>query len=143
MKNPFGAGIYIKDIAEVKDTYEDADSYARLDGRNVITLNVIKGSGKNLINASEKIHEIIDEMQATEFPDGLNVITTAEQADNTEVTETFMLVQGANINFDQDGNYHSVMDASSIMLLIDSLIQERGLEPAKYIKAPQAAYSSK
>ncbi len=86
VKNPFGAGIYIKDIAEVKDTYEDADSYARLDGRNVITLNVVKGSGKNLINASEKIHEIIDEMQANEFPDGLNVITTAEQADNTKVT---------------------------------------------------------
>lgn len=86
VKNPMGAPIYIKDVAEVKDTYEDADSYARLDGRNVITLNVIKGSGKNLINASDKINEIIAEMRANEFPDGLNVITTAEQADETRVT---------------------------------------------------------
>lgn len=86
VKNPFGAALYIKDVAEVKDTYEDADSYARLDGRNVITLNVVKGSGKNLINASDKIQEIIADMRANEFPDGLNVITTAEQADGTRVT---------------------------------------------------------
>lgn len=77
------------------------------------------------------------------FEPGGSVHTFMVPADNTEVTETLMIVQGANINFDQDGNYHSVMDASSIMLLIDSLIQERGLEPAKYIKAPQAVYSVK
>lgn len=86
IKNPMGAPIFLKDIAEVKDTYEDAESFARLDGRNVITLNIIKGSGKNLINASEKIHDIVDDMKANELPDGLSVITTAEQAEGTKVT---------------------------------------------------------
>ena len=86
VRNPRGASIYLRDVAEVKDTYEDPESFARLDGRNVITLNVVKGAGKNLINASDKINEIIDEMQAEELPKELNVILTADQSENTRVT---------------------------------------------------------
>ncbi len=86
VKNPMGASIYLRDIAEVKDTYEDPESFARLDGRNVITLNVVKGAGKNLINASDKINEIIDKMKAEELPKELSVILTADQSENTRVT---------------------------------------------------------
>jgi len=64
-------------------------------------------------------------------------------ADNTEPTETLMVVTGANINFDQDGNFINVMDANDIMSLIENLIEERGLEPAKYITAKAADYSTK
>ena len=86
VKNPMGAAIYLRDIAEVKDTYEDPESFARLDGRNVITLNIIKGAGKNLINASDKINEIVAEMQANELPKELSIKLTADQSDNTRVT---------------------------------------------------------
>jgi multidrug efflux pump len=86
VKNPFGATVYVKDIAEVKDTYKDQESFARLNGKNVITLNVIKAGGQNLIEATNKIHDIIKEMQAAEFPRELSVVTTGEQADKTETT---------------------------------------------------------
>jgi multidrug efflux pump subunit AcrB len=86
VKNPMGAAIYLRDIAEVKDTYEDPESFARLDGRNVITLNIIKGAGKNLINASDKINEIIEEMQVNELPKELSIKLTADQSENTRVT---------------------------------------------------------
>jgi multidrug efflux pump len=86
VKNPFGASVYIKDIAEVKDTYKDQESFARLNGKNVITLNVIKASGQNLIEATDKIHEQIKELQAGELPRELSVITTGEQADTTRTT---------------------------------------------------------
>ena len=46
-----GAIVYLKDIAEIKDAYEEKSSYARLEGKNVISLNVIKRSGENLISA--------------------------------------------------------------------------------------------
>lgn len=49
-----GGKIYLKDIAEVVDTNGEEESFARLDGKNVITLNVIKRSGENLIIASMK-----------------------------------------------------------------------------------------
>ncbi len=86
VKNPFGASIYLKDIAEVKDTYKEQESFARLNGKNVITLNIIKASGKNLIEASEKIHSIIDELKKKEFPSELSIVTTGEQATTTKTT---------------------------------------------------------
>jgi multidrug efflux pump subunit AcrB len=86
VKNPFGASIYLKEIAEVKDTYKEQESFARLNGKNVITLNIIKASGKNLIEASDKIHDIIKELKATEFPAELSIVTTGEQATTTKTT---------------------------------------------------------
>lgn len=86
VKNPQGSSIYLKDIAQVKDTYKEKESYARLNTKNVITLNVIKGSGKNLIEASDKIDEIIKEMQKDELPKELSVIVTGDQSDATRTT---------------------------------------------------------
>ncbi|MBL7764543.1 MAG: efflux RND transporter permease subunit [Chitinophagaceae bacterium] len=86
VKNPFGANVSIKDIAEVKDTYKEQESFARLDGQNVITLNVIKRAGKNLIDASDKIRAIVDETKSKELPKELNVVLTGDQSDATRTT---------------------------------------------------------
>lgn len=86
IKSPRGANIYLRDIAEVKDTYKDQESFARLEGKNVITMNVIKASGKNLIDASDKIDEIIKEMKASELPKDLNVVVTGDQSEKTRTT---------------------------------------------------------
>lgn len=81
-----GAQVYLRDIAEVVDGHEEQESYARLDGENVITLNVIKRSGENLIDASDKINAIVDDMMANYFPPGLKSTITADQSDTTRVT---------------------------------------------------------
>ncbi len=81
-----GAVVYLRDIAEVKDGFEEQESYARLNGKSVITLNVIKRSGQNLIDASDKIVKIVDDMKKTYLPKGLDVIITADQSDSTRVT---------------------------------------------------------
>lgn len=81
-----GATVFLKDIATIRDGFKEKESYARLDGKNVITLNVVKRSGQNLIDASDKIHDIIKEMEASNFPKGLNVTITGDQSDNTRVT---------------------------------------------------------
>lgn len=81
-----GATVYLKDIAEVKDGFAEQASYGRLDHKNVITLNVIKKGGENLIAASDQIYEIIDELKETEFPDNLTIKVTGDQSDETRVT---------------------------------------------------------
>ncbi|MCW3461986.1 efflux RND transporter permease subunit [Chitinophaga nivalis] len=81
-----GATVYLKDIANVVDGFLEQESFARLRGKNVITLNVIKQSGKNLIDASDKIQEIKADMEANYFPKGLNVTITADQSKSTRVT---------------------------------------------------------
>ena len=76
------------------------------------------------------------------FEPGGSIHTFVVPEDNTEVTETLMVVEGTNVNFDPEGNYHSVLDASSILLLIDHLVQERGLEPARYIRPEYPNYTA-
>jgi multidrug efflux pump len=81
-----GAIIYLKDIAEVKDGFEEKESYARLDHKNVISLNVVKRSGENLINAADKIKAIAERMEKTDFPPGLKVTITGDQSEETRTT---------------------------------------------------------
>jgi len=81
-----GARIYLQDIAEIKDTHKDRESYARLNGNNVITLNVIKKSGENLLDASDKIKEITQELKKTKFPSNLDVVITGDQSRYTRTT---------------------------------------------------------
>jgi len=84
-----GAKTYLKDILEkggVKDTYKEAESFARLNGKNVITLNVIKRGGMNLIDASDKIQELITLQQKTKLPEGLKITITGDQSDATRTT---------------------------------------------------------
>ena len=86
VKTPTGASVYLKDIAEVKDAFKEQESYARLYGKNVITLNVKKRSGENLIEASDKISALIAELKQSSLPKSLAVTTTGDQSDQTRVT---------------------------------------------------------
>ncbi|MEI7490090.1 MAG: efflux RND transporter permease subunit [Bacteroidota bacterium] len=86
LKSSSGATVYIKDIAEVRDSYKEQESFARFEGKNVITLNVIKKSGANLLNASDKIKGIIKDMQKTSYPPDLKVELTGEQSRFTRST---------------------------------------------------------
>jgi multidrug efflux pump len=87
VKSSSGGLIYLKDIATIKDTYKEKESYARYNGKNVITLNVIKRSGENLIAASDKIRESLAEMRETgRLPKELKTDITADMSDNTRVT---------------------------------------------------------
>jgi multidrug efflux pump len=81
-----GGKIYLKDIADVLDTHEEQASFARLNGKNVITLNVIKRGGKNLINASDKINDIVKDFENNILPKGVGITITADQSDNTRTT---------------------------------------------------------
>ena len=81
-----GAVVKLKDIANIVDGYKEKESYARLGHKNVITLSVVKRSGENLINASDKVRAIVDDLQKTKFPEKLKVTLTGDQSDQTRTT---------------------------------------------------------
>jgi multidrug efflux pump len=81
-----GATVYLKDIAEVKDDFKEKESFARLEHENVITLNVIKKSGENLIDASDKIKAIAARYEKEVFPEGVKITFTGDQSDKTRTT---------------------------------------------------------
>ncbi|REK06648.1 MAG: AcrB/AcrD/AcrF family protein [Bacteroidetes bacterium] len=81
-----GKAVYLKDIAEVKDSYREQESYARLDKQNVITLNVIKRKGENLIEASDKISALIKDLKENKWPKDIKVTLTGDQSAQTRLT---------------------------------------------------------
>ena len=86
VRSSTGAEMYLKDIADVVDSHKEKETFARLEGKNVVTLNVIKRSGENLIDASDKIYAIIDEMKEQNFPPDLKITVTGDQSSKTRIT---------------------------------------------------------
>src|SRR5688500_16312165 len=86
VRNTSGNPIYLKDIATIKDTTKEKESYARLDGKNVITLNIIKRAGENLIETAEQIQKIVSEMKESQFPPSLDVVITGDQSKLTKTS---------------------------------------------------------
>ncbi|GAA4352280.1 efflux RND transporter permease subunit [Hymenobacter saemangeumensis] len=85
VKNLNGAAVRLGDIATVQDGFKDRESYARLDGKTAITLNVVKRQGENLIDASDKIKKIIADSK-TQLPKELNITVTGDTSNDTRVT---------------------------------------------------------
>ena len=86
IKSSSGAIVYIRDIADVKDAFKEQESFARFNGKNVITLNVVKKSGENLLNASDEIKGLIADLKKNSFPPDLIVDITGDQSKFTRST---------------------------------------------------------
>ena len=67
------APVYLRDIATVTFGYKEKTSIARSDGFPVVSLDVIKKKGQNLLFASEKIYDILDEAKENVLPSNLKV----------------------------------------------------------------------
>lgn len=86
VRNSQGQPIYLRDIAEVRDTVKETESYSRLNGKKVITLNVIKRAGENLIETANDIKRAVDELKAASFPQDLNVFITGDLSKTTQTS---------------------------------------------------------
>lgn len=60
--------VYLNDVAEVIDGFEEPTSFSRSEGLPVVTLEVVKRSDENLLDASDKINTILDEAKGTYLP---------------------------------------------------------------------------
>ncbi len=74
--------VYLKDIANVNFGYESRTSYARSDRLPVISLDVIKRRGENLLAASDEIKVILEET-TTLLPPDLKVSLFNDQSVST------------------------------------------------------------
>lgn len=83
VKNEDGHIVYLNDVAKVTDTYEERESFARESGDPVVTLDVTKRSGENLLDASDKIKGIIEEAKQNRFPEDLRITINNDQSKQT------------------------------------------------------------
>lgn len=76
--------IYVRDVATVDFGFVDRNSYARLDGSAVVTLDIVKRSGENVIETSEAVKAAIAELEPT-FPPSTVVKVTGDQSEDIRV----------------------------------------------------------
>ncbi|MEP9414223.1 2,4'-dihydroxyacetophenone dioxygenase family protein [Gordonia sp. VNQ95] len=62
-------------------------------------------------------------------------------ATNTEDTVVLFSITGANVNFNEDGSFHSVLDAALIAHLTGALSEAQDLGPINYITGGFAGYT--
>ena len=54
------AVVRIRDVATLRQTYKDAESYARINGRPAVALEVSKRTGENIIDTVAKIRTVVE-----------------------------------------------------------------------------------
>ncbi len=76
-----GKPVYIRDVAEVVDGYKERSTISRLDEKPVVTLSITKKSGENILAATDKIRNLINEQQESGFlPKNLDVRITDDNS---------------------------------------------------------------
>lgn len=82
VKSEKGNIVYLRDVGTVEYGFKDRDSYARLDHKNVVSLQVVKKSGENLLSTIDQVFDILDQAHETKMiPDNLVVTITNDQSD--------------------------------------------------------------
>ncbi|MBI9033802.1 MAG: efflux RND transporter permease subunit [Bacteroidales bacterium] len=82
VKHEKGNIVYLHDVAEVKYGFEEPDSFARLNKQSVVSLQVVKKGGENLLTATKKIFKILEEAKEVgDIPQDLNITISNDQSD--------------------------------------------------------------
>ncbi len=71
--------VHFKDIAEVRRTYKDAESVARLNGKPALAIEVIQRSRANVIDTIAEVNRVIDEERAY-WPAEIDIVASRDKS---------------------------------------------------------------
>jgi multidrug efflux pump len=71
--------VHFKDIAEVRRTYKDAESVARLNGKPALAIEVVQRSGANVLETIAEVKRVIATEQAY-WPPDLDIIASRDKS---------------------------------------------------------------
>ncbi|BBK31757.1 multidrug resistance protein [Allostella humosa] len=78
------AVVRVRDVAEVRRTYKDRESYARVNGQPAIALEVSKRIGQNIIETIDEVRRVTNEEKAR-WPDNVVVGFTQDKSDDIKM----------------------------------------------------------
>jgi multidrug efflux pump len=73
------SSVTLKDVAQVRRTFVDPYSYARMNGQPTMAIDVKKRVGTNLIDTNQKVKEIVEKAQKT-WPAGVHATFMFDQS---------------------------------------------------------------
>lgn len=73
-----GAPVYLRDLADISDTFKDRDSVSRLDGEPCVTVTLKKRAGENAVRLIRDVRRIMD---THPLPPGIRLTVVMDQSD--------------------------------------------------------------
>ena len=71
--------ITFRDIASIKRTFEDRQTYANVNGSNSVTIEVSKRIGENIIDTIDQVKEVVS-ASSTNFPSSIKILYSQDQS---------------------------------------------------------------
>lgn len=89
VKSEKGNIVYLRDVANVSYAFKDRDSYAYLGGQPVVSLQVVKKGGQNLLSTVDQVMDVIHLGQGNGMiPENLSVTITGDQSEMVKMQLT-------------------------------------------------------
>jgi CzcA family heavy metal efflux pump len=122
LKMQNGKPIHLRDVAKVDYSFEDRQTYARLNGTEVVSLAVRKRAGENLLRITDEVKKIVKDAQV-ELPKGIKLDISNDQSkfvtrmvkelENSIITGMFLVVMSLFMFF---GFKNSLLISTAIPL---------------------------
>lgn len=78
--------VYLRDVADVIYSFEDPTSFARLNHQPVVSVQVVKKGGENLLEATDKIFRLLDKSRENKsLPEDLKITLTNDQSEQIKL----------------------------------------------------------
>lgn len=77
-----GKAVYLRDIAEITDTYKDLESISRLNGEPSVSISVMKRSGENSVGVIEEVKELLEGFA---LPPGIETTYVMDESDYVDM----------------------------------------------------------
>jgi multidrug efflux pump len=71
--------VHFKDVAKVRRTYKDAESYARLNGSPALAIEIVQRSGANIIDTVDEVNVLLEEDRQY-WPDGVSIVASRDKS---------------------------------------------------------------
>ncbi len=86
ISNKDGDIVYMRDVADVINGYEEPSSFARLNQESVVSIQVVKKSGENLLSATAQVYDLLEQAKRDHLiPEDLNISITNDQSEQVKM----------------------------------------------------------
>jgi len=79
VKTDGDAVVTLRDVAQIRPTFKDRVSYARVNGKPAMSLNITKRTNANIIDTVTKVRRVVDDARA-HVPSSVQILFTQDQA---------------------------------------------------------------
>ena len=79
-----GMPVYLRDVAEIKDSFKDPLTRSRINGEKSVTIAVSKRSGENIVRVTDDVKRIVNEMRP-KLPQNLKIDLTADMSNDVRL----------------------------------------------------------